>query len=140
VTRITREPIRPQELLDHVTRADCGGVALFLGAVREVTGDVVTAALEYECHERMAVAELERIAKEAADRWPVRAIAVVHRVGRLDVGEIAVAVAASAPHRAEAFDATRYVIEELKRRAPIWKKEISPDGSSHWVGSEKPSG
>lgn len=105
----------------------------FLGVVRERADDgrAVT-GLSYEAHEAMALAELERIGSEARDRFGAR-LAIAHRTGDLAVGEIAVAVAAAAEHRAQAFDACRYAIDELKRRAPIWKSERYADGSRDWV-------
>lgn len=130
---LTRDAIDPAPLLADVARPGCGGVVLFLGTVRDLTGDDRTVALEYESHESMALNTLQAIAEEARGQWAVGGLGVVHRLGRLEVGEVAVAVAASCPHRAEAFAAVQYVIDELKRRAPIWKKDIAPDGTSTWV-------
>jgi molybdopterin synthase catalytic subunit len=109
---------------------------LFLGTVRDhVTGPRVL-HLDYEAYERMAVAEMQRIAGEVTQRWPVVGVALEHRVGRLEVGEVSVAVAVSAPHRKDAFEAGRYAIDALKVRVPIWKKEVW-EGGARWVGSEE---
>jgi molybdopterin synthase catalytic subunit len=131
--RLTREPIDYAVLTESVRRPGCGGVVLFLGTVRDLTGARVTEALEYEAYPGMAERKLEEIEREARGRWPVGEIAVVHRLGRLAVGEVSVAVAVSCPHRAEAFEACRYTIDRLKQIVPIWKKENRPDGSSEWV-------
>jgi molybdopterin synthase catalytic subunit len=131
--RLTHEPIDYTALTESVRRPGCGGVVLFLGTVRDLTGDQVTEALEYEAYPGMAERKLEEIEGEVRQRWPVGEVAVVHRLGRLGVGEVSVAVAVSCPHRAEAFEACRYAIDRLKQIVPIWKKENRPDGSSDWV-------
>ncbi|HLI96944.1 MAG TPA: molybdenum cofactor biosynthesis protein MoaE [Candidatus Baltobacteraceae bacterium] len=116
--------------LAHAVRSDaCGGVVTFCGIVRERSDDgrLVT-GLSYEAHEAMAVAEFERIASEARKRFGAHEIAIAHRVGDLTIGEVAVAVVVASAHRGAAFDACEYVIDELKRRAPIWKKEHYADG------------
>lgn len=130
---IVREPINMEALAERVRADACGGVVTFAGIVRETSDDgrPVT-GLSYEAHEDMALAEFERIAFEARERFGHCRIAVVHRVGELAIGEIAVGVAVASPHRAEAFDACEYVIDELKHRAPIWKKEHYTDGSGVW--------
>ena len=130
---LTHDPIDPARLLEEVRRPGCGGVVLFLGTVRDLTGSERTTALEYESHAGMAQKELEAIADEARSRWPIGGLAVVHRLGLLPVGEIAVGVAGSCPHRAEAFAAVQFVVDELKRRATIWKKDHTPDGPGRWV-------
>ncbi|MGC1381240.1 MAG: molybdenum cofactor biosynthesis protein MoaE [Candidatus Baltobacteraceae bacterium] len=129
---IQREPIDARAL-ERAVRAGDGGVVTFLGVVRDRSDDGRTVrGLSYEAFEPMAVAEFEAIDGEARERFgPVR-LAIVHRVGELAVGEIAVAVLAAAPHRGAAFDACEYAIDQLKRRAPIWKKEHYADGSDVW--------
>jgi molybdopterin synthase catalytic subunit len=134
--RLTHEPIDFQALTDAVRRPGCGGVVLFLGTVRDRTGDEVTAALDYEAYPGMAEKKLAQVEEETRARWPVGDIALVHRLGHLPVGEISVAVAVACPHRAEAFEACRYAIDRLKEVVPIWKKENRPDGSSDWVHPE----
>jgi molybdopterin synthase catalytic subunit len=109
-----------------------GGIVTVVGAVRDHARGRVIEHLEYEAYAEMAEPEMERIADEAAQRFPGARVAMAHRVGHLEVGELAVVVAAAAPHRAEAFDAARFAIDELKRRVPIWKKEFATDGAT-WV-------
>lgn len=132
-------PIRVDELLSRVRHPHAGGVVVFLGTVRDNATGPRVLHLDYEAYERLALAEMQRIAREATDRWPVVGLAVEHRVGRLEVGEVSVAVAVSAPHRKEAFEAGRYVIDTLKVRVPIWKKEVW-EGGARWVGSEEGDG
>ena len=130
--RIVREPIDPRAL-ETAIRAGDGGVVTFLGIVRDADDDgKPVSALEYEAFEPMALREFESIASEARERFGDVRVAIVHRVGDVRVGEIAVAVLASAAHRGAAFEACRYAIDELKRRAPIWKKERYADGSARW--------
>jgi molybdopterin synthase catalytic subunit len=94
-------------------------------------------ALDYEAYPAMAEKKLAQVEQETRDRWPVGDVALVHRLGRLEVGEVSVAVAVSCPHRAEAFEACRYAIDRLKEVVPIWKKDILPGGASEWVHPEK---
>jgi len=129
---LTRTPIDLGRLVEVVSAPDRGGVATFLGLVRNHHGGRQVLRLEYSAYESMAEAEAARILAEAESRWPVR-VGLTHRLGELAIGDAAVAVAAAGPHRAEAFDACRYVIEELKVRVPIWKKEHYADGSVLWV-------
>lgn len=131
--RITRDPIDAAALLrDAVSRSD-GAALLFWGVVRNEHDGRPVSSLEYEAYAPMAEAELREIATEARERWGTGEIAVVHRIGRLEVGEASVAIVVAAPHRAEAYEASRYVIEELKRRVPVWKREGYVDGESAWV-------
>ena len=120
------------ELATRVTSARAGAVATFEGVVRNHHAGKAVQYLEYEAYVPMAQKVLREVATEAAERWPIEAIAVVHRTGRLEVGEVSVAIAVSAAHRGDAFDALRYTIDELKDRAPVWKRETGPDGS-HWI-------
>jgi molybdopterin synthase catalytic subunit len=131
--RLTREPIDYAALTDSVCRPHCGGVVLFLGTVRDLTGEQVTMALDYEAYSEMAEKKLAQVESETRARWPVGEIALVHRLGHLPVGEVSVAVAVSCPHRAEAFEACRYAIDRLKQIVPVWKKENWSDGSTEWV-------
>ncbi|MBY0461456.1 MAG: molybdenum cofactor biosynthesis protein MoaE [Gemmataceae bacterium] len=131
--RLTRDPIDFHALTESARTPRCGAVVLFLGTVRDLTGDVRTEFLEYEAYPPMAEKKLAEIEAEARQRWPVGEIAIVHRLGRLEVGEVSVAVAVSCPHRAEAFEACRFVIDTLKEVVPIWKKENAPGGRSEWV-------
>jgi molybdopterin synthase catalytic subunit len=129
---LTHSPIDYHALTESVRRPGCGAVCLFLGTVRDLTGDEVTAFLEYEAYPPMAEKKLAEIEAEVRTRWPVGEVAMVHRLGKLGVGEISVAVAVSSPHRAEAFEAGRFAIDTLKRVVPIWKKDISPEGAESY--------
>ncbi|HYT90758.1 MAG TPA: molybdenum cofactor biosynthesis protein MoaE [Gemmataceae bacterium] len=131
--RLTREPIDDHALTEQVRRGDCGAVVTFLGTVRDLTGDRVTVALDYEAYPAMAEKKMAEIESETRGRWPVGDIVLVHRLGHLEVGEISVAVAVSCPHRAQAFEACRHAIDRLKELVPIWKKENWSDGGTEWV-------
>jgi molybdopterin synthase catalytic subunit len=137
--RLTKEPIEYHGLTEMVRRPECGAVVTFLGTVRDLTGDKVTIALEYEAYPGMAEKKLAEIEAETKARWPIGDIMMVHRVGHLAVGEISVAVAVSCPHRHQAFDACRHAIDRLKEIVPIWKKENWTDGTTEWVHPESAS-
>jgi molybdopterin synthase catalytic subunit len=128
------EPLDPARVIAAVHSRSNGAIALFIGTVREINENRAVLKLEYSVYESMAVRELDRIVQEASNRFGQTDIVVQHRTGVLELGEISVIVAAAHPHRAPAFDACRYVIEELKRRVPIWKREQYSDGSNEWVG------
>lgn len=130
--RITSEPIDPARAIASVSGTDCGAVSVFLGTARDRTGGRRVLALEYEAYASMAESVMEEIGTEVALRHSPCRIAVEHRTGRLLPGEIAVVVVAASPHRAAAFAACREVIERVKARAPIWKKEFFEDGAE-WV-------
>jgi molybdopterin synthase catalytic subunit len=136
---ITREPIDAAALLASVPSASDGAVLLFLGVVRDHNQGRAVSALEYQAYEPMAAAELERIVAEAGERWAVGGISAAHRVGALKIGEASVAIAVASPHREEAYAASRYVIEELKRRLPVWKREGYLDGEREWVPGHDPA-
>ncbi|OQA46098.1 MAG: Molybdopterin synthase catalytic subunit [Chloroflexi bacterium ADurb.Bin325] len=126
-------PISLDEVAQRVLAPERGGVTLFAGVVRGVTGAQQTDHLEYEAYAEMAEPVFAAIAAEAQARWPaISAVAVVHRVGRLEVGDVSIAIAVAAAHRADTFDACHYIIDRVKQAAPIWKREIGPDGSA-WV-------
>jgi molybdopterin synthase catalytic subunit len=131
--QLTHDPIDYHALTESVRLPHCGGVVLFLGTVRDLTGEAVTVALDYEAYADMAEKKLTEVESETRTRWPVGAMALVHRLGHLDVGDVSVAVAVSCPHRAEAFEACRFAIDRLKQVVPIWKKENWADGRSEWV-------
>lgn len=135
--RLTHDPIDYTALTESVRHPRCGAVALFLGTVRDLTGEQVTVFLEYEAYAPMAEKKLAEIEVAARQKWPVGEVAIVHRLGRLEVGEVSVAVAVSTPHRADAFAACRFVIDTLKELVPIWKKENAPDGTGEWVHQSK---
>jgi molybdopterin synthase catalytic subunit len=134
--RLTREPIDHQALTEQVRSPHCGAVVTFLGTVRDLTGDKVTVALDYEAYPGMAEKKLAEIEADVRGRWTVGDIAMVHRLGHMDVGEVSVAVAVSCPHRADAFAACRHAIDRLKELVPIWKRERWADGSTEWVHPE----
>lgn len=126
---LTSAPIDAYALAERVRTDACGAVVTFAGVVRDRSDDGrPVAGLSYEAHETMAAAEFARIADEARERFGACEVAVTHRTGDLRVGEVAVAVAVACAHRGTAFDACEYVIDELKKRAPIWKKEQYADG------------
>jgi molybdopterin synthase catalytic subunit len=129
---VTAEPIELAPLIAAVQAPERGGVASFLGLVRNHHGGREVLRLEYSAYAPMAEAECARIVAEAEGRWQV-AVALRHRVGSLAVGDVAVPAAAASAHREEAFAACRYVIEEVKRRVPIWKRESYADGTEVWV-------
>ena len=120
------------DVVSRIAGPDAGGVVTFVGAVRDHARGRPIHHLEYEAYPEMAERELERIADEAARRWPGTRVAISHRTGHLEIGELAVVVAAAAPHRAEAFHACRFAIDTLKETVPIWKKEVATDGE-YWV-------
>jgi molybdopterin synthase catalytic subunit len=132
VAFLTRDPIELAPLLAGVCAPDRGGVATFLGQVRNHHGGRAVRRLEYSAYGPMAEAECARIVADAERRWGV-AVALRHRLGSLEVGETAVAVVAASAHREDAFAACRHVIEEVKRRVPIWKREHYGDGTVTWV-------
>jgi molybdopterin synthase catalytic subunit len=129
---LTQDPLDLVALLAMVQSPSRGGVASFLGMVRDHHQGREVLRLDYSAYAPMAEAECARIVAEAESRWDV-AVALRHRIGQLQIGDAAVAVAVASAHREEAFVASRYVIEELKRRVPIWKKEYFADGTISWV-------
>ena len=135
---LTRETNDSTALLDAVQDRLCGASVLFLGTVRELTGDLRTVHLEYDAYGPMAEKKLCEVARLAQERWPIRRVAIVHRLGKLAVGDTAVAVAVSAPHRAEAFTAAAFIMDTVKELVPIWKRENAPDGSAEWVHEGQP--
>jgi molybdopterin synthase catalytic subunit len=128
------EPLSVDEVLAAVSDPGAGGTCVFVGTVRDVDGGRAVTVLDYTAHPSVS-AILREVADEVASRHPVNAVAAVHRVGELKVGDVAVVVAAAAPHRGEAFDACRQLIDELKTRVPIWKHQRFDDGGEEWVGS-----
>ena len=128
-------PIDVGALLTEVAGHQNGASVLFLGTVRELNDGSAVTGLDYTAYGAMAQRELSDIVAEASHRWETTDIVVEHRTGELGLGDISVAIAAAHPHRAQAFEAARYVIEELKRRAPIWKREHYVDGRAEWVAA-----
>ena len=128
---LTDEPLTVESVLGHVTRTGAGGIALFVGVVRDSAEGRSVTLLEYEAYRPMAISEMERIARALSTDDVT--VAVAHRLGALRVGDIAVICAASAAHRPAAFTACRALIDEIKAHVPIWKREHGPDGA-YWVG------
>jgi len=133
LTAIRNEPLDVHEAIAAVVHPGAGAVATFAGIVRDHADGKPVTRLEYHAYVSMAERELARIAEEIEQEMEGVRVACVHRIGSLDVGEIAVVCAASSPHRAQAFEACRVLIDRVKARAPIWKREHGPDGP-HWVG------
>ncbi len=119
----------------HATSARDGAACVFVGVVRNENGGREVRHLEYEAYEEMALPLMEEIEREARAKWPVSDVRIAHRLGRIEIGEASVVVGAASPHRGEAFAACRYVIDTLKARVPIWKKEFYADGSV-WLDSD----
>lgn len=131
--QVTDQPIGPEDVIASVVAPENGAVVLFLGTVRNHSaGRTGVTHLEYEAYDGVVEDKIAEVVAEAHAKWPLSGIAAVHRIGSLEVGEVAVAVAVGSGHRDEAFEAGRYVIDELKHRAPIWKKEHWP-GGAEWV-------
>ena len=136
---VTADPIDPARLLGDTVSADDGAALLFWGVVRGQNDGRAVSQLEYSAYAPMAEREMLRIADEARARFGTGAIHVVHRVGRLEIGEASVAIAVASPHRGEAYEASRYVIEQLKQRVPVWKREGYVDGATEWVPGFAPA-
>jgi molybdopterin synthase catalytic subunit len=131
--QLTREPIDYHALTEAVRSNQSGAVVLFLGTVREMTAGRQTVALDYEAFPEMAEAKMRELIDKAQAQWPIDKVGIVHRLGHLELGDISVALAVSCPHRQQAFEAGKYLIDELKVLVPIWKKENWGDGSTEWV-------
>lgn len=127
-------PLDPLPLLDAVGGPTIGAVLLFAGVAREITGERRTTLLEYEAYRPMALATMQEIVEEVVARWPGTRIRMVHRLGRLEMGEASVLIAVGAPHRDQAYQASRHAIERLKAVVPIWKREHYAGGEARWVG------
>lgn len=132
---ITDQPLSADEVASRVTNPYSGATLVFVGTVREWTKGKRTTYLHYEAYPEMAVGQMQVIGREIEQRWPGAEVAIVHRIGKLEVTEPSVIIAVATPHRADAFDACRHAIERLKQIVPIWKKEIWDDGEE-WVGSQ----
>ena len=124
----------PQEAINFVTNEGAGGIAVFIGTVRNQTKGKKVLKLDFESYQPMAIAEMRKIAQKAAEKWPIQNIAIHHRVGSLLIEEIAVVIAVATPHRKAAFEACEFAIDTLKETVPIWKKEFFEDGEV-WVAA-----
>ena len=135
---IIESPLSVEAAVTFVTDPSAGGIDVFLGTTRAEKSDYGQnlLALDYEAYAEMAVSRLKSLASAARQKWPITKIAILHRIGRVAVGEPSVIMAVSCPHRAESFDACKFLIDQLKVDVPIWKKEIWADGTGSWVHKE----
>lgn len=131
---LSDSPLRVDDCYDRVRDPACGGIALFVGTIRNHSKGEPVTRLEFDSYPPMALREMRRIAGEALTKFSLQAAAVHHRTGQLAIGDIAVVIAVSSAHRAAAFDGCEWIIDELKKHVPIWKKEFRPDGS-YWVNA-----
>ena len=135
IFQLVREPIDPDTLIRHLRAPEDGAIVTFDGFVRHQSHNRRTLYLDYEAYEPMALAKMREIAAQLHQKYRIHRVAIVHRLGRLEIGETSVLIAVSAPHRAAAFDACRFAIDTLKRTVPIWKKEYFEDGAV-WADGE----
>lgn len=135
--RITLDDFSVDDVLSRIRTDDIGALVSFVGVVRNESEGRDVARIDIECYQDMTLRQLEAIKEEAMVRFKVKEVSVIHRFGSLKVSENIMMIAVGASHREEAFDACRYVLEQIKRRVPIWKKEITPEGD-FWVEGEKP--
>lgn len=131
---ITKKAIDLDEVLDSVQDDSIGGTVLFVGTIRNHNDGKKVTALEYESYRRMAERRIKDLEQEVRKKWPIKEMVMVHREGKLKVGEVSVAVAVSSEHRAEAFEAARFAIDQIKETVPIWKRETLGSGKRVWVG------
>lgn len=133
--QLTTEPLNVAEVTAFVTDAKAGGIDIFLGTTREErrADGVELLALDYEAYDEMAIKQLTHLAQSAREKWPIIKLAIVHRKGKVGLGEPSVIIAVATPHRAESFDACKFLIDTLKADVPIWKKEVWADESTSWV-------
>lgn len=132
---IVDKPIDVEGVRQKVVSRNAGAITLFIGTVRELTKGKKTLHLEYQAYPEMAVKMFEKISKEMQEKWPEVIVAITHRVGRLEISDIAVVIAVSSPHRKVAYEANEYAIDRIKQIVPIWKKEFWEDGSE-WIGDQ----
>jgi len=137
LVQITEEPIDEQAAIQHVASPDCGALLVFHGVVRDHHQGRAVARIDYHCYREMAERELRAVAETAARDHDLQHLALIHRVGEVAVGEASLLVVAATPHRREAFEGILSLVDDLKRRVPIWKKEYGPDGT-HWVDGVLP--
>ncbi|MFJ7754383.1 molybdenum cofactor biosynthesis protein MoaE [Peribacillus muralis] len=133
--KIVREPISVEEVTNLVSRREAGAITIFIGTVRELTKGKKTLSLEYQAYDSMAIKMLSLIGEEIERTWPDAWVAITHRIGKLEITDIAVVIAVSSPHRSMAYEANEYAIERIKQIVPIWKKEFWEDGTM-WIGDQ----
>jgi molybdopterin synthase catalytic subunit len=131
--KITTEAIQPDALHEWLCKPHHGAVVTFAGLVRDHTDSRATARLEYEAFEEMAEKKLREVGDEIRERWQIEDVAMIHRLGVLEIGEISILIAVAAPHRKHVFEACSYAIDRVKQVVPIWKKEVWKDGEAEWV-------
>ncbi len=130
---ITQQPIDLNSLVPLASHPDCGAMVMFVGSTRQRTGDVETAFLEYEAYDQLALQKMEELERTARHRWPLHSVILVHRLGKVEVMEASVAVLVASPHRSEAFEAAKWLIDELKHQVPIWKREHYVQNRAEWI-------
>ncbi len=131
--QITDKPIDLTALLPLVSNPECGAQVMFVGTTRQWTGEIETEYPEYEAYEQLAVQQMQALESEARTRWPLREVVLVHRIGRVNVSEPSVAVLVASPHRSEAFEGAKWLIDELKHHVPIWKREHYVQHGAEWI-------
>ena len=129
---IARKPINIEAMRRRALHPQAGAVLIFYGDIRNHSDGKDVKALEYEAHDSMALKQMNEIADAAQQRWPLHHVEIIHRLGRMEVMECSIAIAVSTSHRADAYEASRFIIDTIKRAVPIWKKEHFPDGNSAW--------
>ena len=134
--KLTKEVITAEDVIRAVETGDAGAIVTFLGTVRNNTAGRKVAYLEYQAYAPMAEKQMARIAQEIYEKWGLEHVAMIHRVGRLEIGEVSVAVAVASPHRKDGFEACHYAMNRLKQIVPIWKREVWEDGEEEWVKPE----
>jgi molybdopterin synthase catalytic subunit len=130
---ITHQPIATDKVLVSVQSDRAGASVLFVGTTRQFTRDKETLQLDYECYEQMAIKKMQQLRDQALGKWSIIECSIVHRVGRVGLGEASIAVAVSTPHREASFEAAQWLVDMLKKQVPIWKREYWADGSQEWV-------
>ena len=133
---VTRDPIDSQDLQNDLVRDAVGAVVTFLGVVRKFSKGKTVVRLEYDAYDEMAVKKLREIGQEMRERWPIEDVAIRHRVGRMEIGEVSLVVVVVSAHRADAFAAAQYAVDRIKQIVPVWKKEVFEDGEV-WVGAQE---
>ena len=131
--KITTAAITGEEVRRAIEGPDAGAVVLFLGTVRNNTHGRRVSCLEYEAYPPMAEKKMAEIAQEISEKWGLNRVAMIHRIGKLEIGEVSVAVAVASPHRKDGFEACQYAMNRLKQIVPIWKREVWADGEAEWV-------
>ena len=133
IVQLVDQPIDWPALQHHLDDPDSGAQGWFLGVTRRTTGTRVTQTLFYEAHRPMAISELKTLAEQATERFSLKSIIIVHRLGEVPIGQASIAVGCCSAHRVDTFDALRWVMDQVKQHVPIWKRELYADGTTEWV-------